>query len=331
MVNIFKPGNKNRAQVLAFNGAFDGPPSEPIEFTTPVDVYPDTPSFIWTRVTDQNNKAVIRITSEPNVTNNNPGKKLYIQYRKKDTDSSEQWESTRPEDIEETKEPVDLVDLEFESFYEIRVVAKSGLLEATSNISVIDTGSKKWPKITTTTTTTTTVSTTEVIIDRELRGPDGDQPPNSNTNIDYVPNINNNNKEFEKPESETSEESESFVKTPWFIALLCVLAFICAFVGVFIFMKKRKHEYEVKKNSKRPADNIRNVSPKNTNTTEPNEFNTFITIDNTPTNGSAGHDEGDNHDSHDEEDYETRVGNRSKPVYNETTRSANPTKSVNHT
>jgi hypothetical protein len=96
-------------------------------------------------------------------------------------------------------------------------------------------------------------------------------------------------------------------------------------------MKKLRHEYEIKKNGRTPTDNIRNVSPKNTNTTEPNEFNTFITVDNNPTNRSAGQDEGDNHDSHDEEDYETRVGNKSKPVYNETTRSVNPTKSVNHT
>jgi hypothetical protein len=60
-----------------------------------------------------------------------------------------------------------LVNLEFESFYEVRVVAKSGLFEATCNISVIDTGSKGWPKVTTT-TTTTTVSTTEIDIEEDI-------------------------------------------------------------------------------------------------------------------------------------------------------------------
>jgi len=303
LIDIFKPGQENNVQVLAFNGAFDGPPSNLVDFKTPEDIYPDPPSFIWTRVTNQNNKAVIRLIPQPNNTNENPGEKLYIQYRKQGNGSFDQWVNMIEENPEDAKQPVDLLDLEFDTFYEVRVLARSGEFESFINISIIDNGSKKWPR---TTTTTTTVPTTESRSTPPL--PLEVNYPTESRKFDPIINIGDqaytDKTKTLEDEVEEGEEGNNFAKTPWFIALLIVLAFICAFVGVFVFIKTRRNDEEVKRNSRIGSDKIRD--PKNNS--EPNESNHFIAdIDNNANNarnGSVGHDEGD---SHNEEDYEDSV------------------------
>ncbi|CAG2109639.1 unnamed protein product [Medioppia subpectinata] len=316
LIEIFTPESQNNVQVLAFNGAFDGPASNQITVDTPVDIYPDPPAFVWTRHTNRNNRGVIRITYEPNVTHNNPGDKIYIEYRLKGIDDLDKWQNTFKEDMEEAKGPIELGDLQFDRFYEIRVVAESGNLRAFSNISTIDTGVQKWPKPTTTTTEAPPPPPTyEQYIPR---GPDTGHAP-----VKPGPNDKTDNLDREGPQSpEADSDGSGFSKTHWFIAFACVVAFICAFVGVFIFLKRRKSgAAEVNRNPRVKSDKIRTTSmtaskTPNNYTSDPNESNSFIVSvndnQNNGHNGRVGHDETDDTDD----------DRQHRDVYNGTTETA---------
>ncbi|CAG2170320.1 unnamed protein product, partial [Oppiella nova] len=319
-IDILTPAKRNYIQVLAFNGAFDGPPSTQIFLDTPQDIYPDPPAFIWVRHTNGANKYFLRITYEPNVTNNNPGDKIYVEYRRKSIDSLDEWETTVKEDISEVKGSVDLVDLfEFNTFYEIRVVAESGELRAYSNITIIDTGLNKWPQPTTTTTQAPPVPQTfEPYIPR---GHDTESAP-----IHPGPDFNPDNRgsseggeggDLQGPDADA--EDNGFSKTHWFIALVCVLAFICAFVGVFIFLKRRRTgSSDVNRKPARgvTGDKIRSTTMTASNTnesSEPHETNSFIVIDTNVRNGRAR--------GRDEVDDTTGDDDQHRDVYNGTTES----------
>ena len=316
LVDIFSPGKTNNAQVLAFNGAFDGPPSNTVSQLMPEDIYPDPPNFLWTRVRDQNNKAVIRITYLPNVTNNNPGEKIYIQYRKKGIDTIDKWQSTVKQDLDITgsDQTSDLVNLDFEVFYEVRVVVENGKLNASSNILPIDTHSMKWP-MPTTTTTLPPPTTGPPLPPNEPRGEYDQNPGDRSQNLPSDDRLDQGQVNPEKD----SEDDEGFSKTPWFIALVCVLAFICVFVGIFIFLKKKRsygHELNRAKPRGPKSDQIRTTTAATTasNGTGPNtptETQTFININAEP-NGNAGQDEPDDEET-------DREHNRGRQVYNGTT------------
>ena len=308
IINIFTPNKTNKVLVKAFNGAFDGPESDTITLDMPEDVYPDPPSFVWTRTRDQNNKAVIRITLEPNMTNGNPGHKTFIQYRKKGIDSLDRWQNTFKESIEGPEQTSELVNLDFEVFYEVRVAAESGNLTSFSNVSTIDTHSNKWPKPTTTTTPTppTTPSTRPPIIHI-------DQFSSVNPRID--PDSKEDIQEREKDDYKDVEQSSS--KTPWIIALIVIMVFIFIFVGVFIFIKQRRtggHEVNRKPTVEQNNTVTTNAANNGNGPFRPNEMSSFIPMDNRNSNGSVGHDEADEADD-DEPD------ERHRDVYNGTTES----------
>lgn len=306
LIDIFSPGKANSAQVLAFNGAFDGPPSNTVTQLMPEDIYPNPPNFMWTRARDQNNKAVIRITYLPNVTNDNPGHKIYIQYRRKGIDTLDKWESTFKEELntDEFDQTNDLVNLNFDSFYEVRVVVENGKLNASSNISVIDTHYQKWP-ILTTTTTPPPPTTRPPFVPNEPRD-ENHNPGDGGQNLPFDERLDQGQG---GPEKDTEEDSSS--KTPWFIALICVLAFICVFVGIFIYMKKRRsYGHEVTRGGKNDQIRPTPVATNNGNTPiTPNERDSFINMT-ADRNGSLGHDEPDEEES-------DREPNRQ--VYNGTT------------
>ena len=289
LIYVFTPGKVNSATVRAFNGAFDGPLSDTVTLNMTEDVYPDPPSFVWTRIRDQNQKAVIRITLVPNVTNENPGQKIYIRYRKKGIDSPDEWQNTFKENIEGVEQTTNLVNMDFEVFYEVQVVAESGKLSSFSNISMIDTHSYKWPTPTTTTTPSppTTPSTQPPIV-YPVSDPDI-HPKNDGTQGE-------DNQTTDERTGADTEKGDKSSATPWIIALICVLAFICAFVGVFIYLKRRKTGgAEVN----RKPNNTMNTTAHNggVGPIRPNERDSFIVIQ--PSPDDRGHDEPDDDETDD--------------------------------
>ncbi|XP_054158779.1 neuroglian-like [Oppia nitens] len=321
LITIFKPAVNNTVQVQAFNGAFDGPVSNNITVSMPVDVYPDTPAFMWTRHTDRHNRAVIRITYEPNWTNDNPGRLIYIEYRRKGIDSIDEWTNTVPEGMDESNQHIDLVDLEFDKFYEIRVVAQSGELKSSSNISTIDTGLNKWPKPTTTTTREPPPTYAPYVPPAIVPSDDSNRQEGKTRGQDN----DNDNRSPIADEDNGADDSSS--KTPWIVALVVVLLFIAVFVTGFIYLKKRHTSSASESNNKKTgrnkvSDKIRSVSM----TANPNEINSLvINVDNqrnntAAANGSLGHDEGDDNDD-DDNDNNGNDDDRHRQVYNGTTES----------
>lgn len=95
------------------------------------DIVPDEPSFVLSRLPEEEGSFGIRVTWLPNYRHNRPGSMFYVQFRKM---GQSQW-SKSP--TEPNLDAIDIKGLDFSSVYEVRVVSVDGRHQTASIIESV--------------------------------------------------------------------------------------------------------------------------------------------------------------------------------------------------
>lgn len=130
-----KPATKYRITIVAKTRVGEGAPYF-VEASTnvpDVDLVPDKPKFIWTKLPEEEGSFGVRITWLPNYRHNKPGSQFYVQYRKL---GAPVWQKTA---LEPNMDTINLTGLDLSSVYEVRVVSLEGKFHTASDIEEVAT------------------------------------------------------------------------------------------------------------------------------------------------------------------------------------------------
>lgn len=128
-----KSNSKYRITIVAKTRVGEGAPYF-IEASTndKGEIVPDEPSFIWTKLPDEESSFGIRIKWLPNYQHNKPGSMFYVQFRK----MGSQWTKSP---LEANVDTINIKGLDLSSIYEVRVVSVDGRYQTASKIEEVAT------------------------------------------------------------------------------------------------------------------------------------------------------------------------------------------------
>lgn len=129
-----KPNSKYRITINAKTRVGEGAPYFIEAYTNDKgEIVPDEPSFIWSKLPEEQGSFGIRVTWLPNYRHNKPGNMFYVQYRKM---GQSPWASTPKEANIDFQ---DIRGLDLSSIYEVRVVSMDGKYQTASKIEEVAT------------------------------------------------------------------------------------------------------------------------------------------------------------------------------------------------